>query len=104
LTSKNQWYIVNYIITHKKSTIAFSRWPGNSLGEFLPDGALPEPWDALLEDSFTPYETREAFELADLLYCENQMPQKQIDRLLHIWARTLIDVGRNPPFSRARDL
>lgn len=99
MASKSRWYILNYITARKKSTIAFSRQPGNSLGEFLPDGALPEPWDGTLEDSFAPYETRDAFELADILYRENQTLQKQIDRLLQIWAITLIDVGGNPQFS-----
>jgi hypothetical protein len=69
----------------------------------LPDGALPAPWDEHDED-FAPYDSRDAFELADLLYRRTQMPQGQIDSLLQIWARTMVNTGKNPPFCNARDL
>jgi hypothetical protein len=72
-------------------------------GEFLPNGSPPAPWEDKDMDDFSPFANREVFELADLLYRRNEMPQHQIDDLLQVWARTL------PPeadslFTSAQDL
>ena len=48
-------------------TFAFAGCPCNKKGECLPDGTMPAPRDEPDED-FALYDSREAFELADLLY------------------------------------
>ena len=77
--------------------------PCNYNGEFLPDSALPPAWDDQDPDDFSPFQSREAYELADLLYRRNEMPEHQIDDLLQIWARTL-PLEADTLFTSARDL
>ncbi|KAF8328733.1 hypothetical protein F5887DRAFT_897430 [Amanita rubescens] len=77
--------------------------PCNSTGEFLPEGTPPPPWNDQSPTNFAPYASRESFQLADLLFRRNQMPEDQIDDLLQIWARTLAP-NEDPPFANAQHL
>jgi hypothetical protein len=52
---------------------------------FIPNVMLPPPWDNRQFDDFSPFSGPEVFELADLLYQRNEMPEDQIDHLLQIW-------------------
>lgn len=45
-----------------------------------------------------PYANRPEFEFAKFTFTQNQMSAKHIDKLLNIWAATLISHGENPPF------
>ena len=72
-------------------------------GEFLPDGSPPPSWNDPAPNNFAPYVSREAYELADLLFRRNQMPEDQINDLMQIWARTL-PVDEDPPFANAPHL
>jgi hypothetical protein len=57
-----------------------------------------------LQDDWTPYESRIAFETADFLFSRNQTSAKQIDTLLDLWAASLIKHDDAPPFTDHRDL
>lgn len=87
------------LLTHSCSTGR----PCDPSGNFLPDGAPPLPWDDAAPEDFTPYTSRESYELADLLFRRNQMPEDQINDLLQIWARTL-PPDCDPPFISAQDM
>lgn len=63
----------------------------------------PPDWETPARNDFSPFESKESFLLADLLFQRTQMPQGQIDDLMQNWARTL-PLGQDPPFADVRDL
>ncbi|PBL04023.1 hypothetical protein ARMGADRAFT_912473, partial [Armillaria gallica] len=77
--------------------------PCDKDGNILPNGAPPPPFLYGLTDDFTPYEHHAAFELADLVYCCNQMPAGQLNDLLQIWCSTMQN-GTDPPLANTDDL
>ncbi|KAH0834698.1 hypothetical protein J3R83DRAFT_10225 [Lanmaoa asiatica] len=78
--------------------------PCDALGEFLPVGSPPASRERRPQDDWAPFHSRLQFKLADFLYTRNQMPAKQIDTLLDIWAESLCDVGGRPLFATHNDL
>ena len=46
---------------------------------------------------FSPFSSREAFLVSDLLFWHNEMPREQMNDLMQYCARTL-PVGHDPPF------
>jgi hypothetical protein len=77
--------------------------PCDSQGNFLPEGALPPPWDRPPTDDFSPFKNRAEFELADLLFRKDQMSASSINELLQIWAATLPE-DQDPPFVNQKHL
>ncbi|KAF8323650.1 hypothetical protein F5887DRAFT_1207891 [Amanita rubescens] len=73
-------------------------------GDFLPNNAVPPPWEDPGPDDFSPFRDRADFELAELLYRDVQMPKSSISRLMQIWACKLDDPDDEPPFLHAEDL
>ncbi|KAF8432344.1 hypothetical protein L210DRAFT_3311382, partial [Boletus edulis BED1] len=79
-------------------------------GNDLPEGAPPlsssssshqnsNPWH--------PFSHQAQFELANFLFCRNEMPAAQVDELMQIWARLNHDQNQQPstpPFTSAHDL
>jgi hypothetical protein len=49
-------------------------------------------------------ELRAQFELADFLFCRNEMPRAQVDELMQILAALNQDHHKDPPFASADDL
>lgn len=78
--------------------------PCDELGNFLPSGAPPPPRPTAPADDFSPYQSREEFELAELLYSRVQMSAGNIDALLDIWASTLAKHNDNPLFANAKHM
>src|SRR6266487_4402067 len=74
--------------------------PCNATGVDLPVGSQPPPFSALPDDDYTPYDSRNEFELADWIFRRNQTPGTQIDDLMDIWGAREGD----PPFSNHDDL
>jgi hypothetical protein len=66
--------------------------------DYLPEGTPPPPWDNLLPGDWSPYEGHASFELANLLYCCDQMPGSCIMDLMQIWVASL-DGDQDPPFA-----
>ena len=87
------------IFTPKKSQItdSYLGLPCDAQGNFLPEGALPPPWEERAIDGFDTFNDAAAFELADLLFRRDQMSGTNINDLLQIWARTLPQ-DQDPPF------
>ncbi|KAJ8691166.1 hypothetical protein PTI98_010762 [Pleurotus ostreatus] len=62
--------------------------PCTAKGAFLPPNASPQPRNIRPDDDWTPFESRSAFETADLLFRRVQMRQERIDDLMNIWNQT----------------
>jgi hypothetical protein len=66
-------------------------------GAFLPPNAPPELPTPKADDDWSPFTSRAGFELTDLLFSEAELSQKKIDKLLELWAATLVPHGDSPP-------
>ena len=55
-------------------------------------------------DDWSPFSSRAGFELAEFMYTDAELSQRKIDRLLELWAATLIPHGDSPPITNYRDL
>lgn len=74
-------------------------------GYDLPPNTPPPPHNPHADpEDWAPYETRLAFETAELLYVRNQMSAGDIDTLLRLWAASLAEHGAEPPFSSHKDI
>lgn len=67
----------------------------------MPFGSSPLPQPPTNATSYSPFECRADFELANLLFSRTQMPAKQIDALLDIWASKH---DGNTPFANHKDM
>ncbi|PPQ73084.1 hypothetical protein CVT24_009448 [Panaeolus cyanescens] len=77
--------------------------PCDAEGRFLPPDSPPLPTQLpSAPDDYSPFDSRASFELADLLYRENQMSASQINKLMEIFAATM-DTN-DPPFFGKDDL
>ncbi|KAJ7511317.1 hypothetical protein B0H11DRAFT_2387035 [Mycena galericulata] len=72
-------------------------------GNFLLPNTPPPSQERPPPDDFTPYASREDFELADLLYRRVQMSGGAIDELMQNWAARPVSSG-DPPFADHEDL
>jgi hypothetical protein len=76
-----------------------SRTPCDVTGDNLEPGLLPPPPDGHAEDDYSPFGSRAEFELAELLYVEEEMSAGKIDKLLQL----LADVyDTQPPFKSSQ--
>lgn len=73
-------------------------------GIFLPPEALPEPPTPKADDDWSPFTSRAGFELAEFLFAEAELSQKKTNKLLELWAATLIPHGDSPPIANHQDL
>ena len=75
--------------------------PCNCDGHYLPPDSPPPPNPPPLPDDYSPYESREAFHLAEFLYSREQMSGVKIDELLAIMASMY---NKEPPFHSHKDM
>ncbi|KAI6001202.1 hypothetical protein EDD15DRAFT_2477653 [Pisolithus albus] len=78
--------------------------PCNAQGDFLPNGAQPEPRQPKSPDDWSPYNSRLEFELADFTYTRSQMSAVSLNVLLELWAASLVEAGGRPIFSSCREM
>ncbi|KAG1734437.1 uncharacterized protein EDB91DRAFT_1250958 [Suillus paluster] len=71
---------------------------------FLPPGTPPPPPVNYPADDWTPFHDCVEFEMAELLYIDNQMSATKINRLLNLWAAMLVKHNDQPPFADHQDL
>ena len=81
----------------------FQGLPCDIDGKFLLKGAPPPLWDHPPLTDFSPFQNRTVFELAYLLFCQEQMSAGNINDLLQIWASTL-PCNQDPPFDGKQDM
>lgn len=78
--------------------------PCDHHGNFLPLGTPSAPRDPKSNVDWTPFASREGFELAEVLYLKAHLSQSIINQLLDIWSATLVPHGDPPPIADHRDL
>lgn len=79
--------------------------PCDKHGNPIPTGSPPPPRESDKgPEEWTPFGSRPMFELADLLYTKSEMPAKQIDELLTIFAATSVANGTTPPFVNHKEM
>lgn len=64
----------------------------------------PAPVPPKSNDDWTPFASREGFELADILYSKAHLSQSTINELLEIWTATVIPYDDSPPIANHNDL
>lgn len=78
--------------------------PCDYRGHFLPPGAPPVLLPPKPNDDWTPFTSREGFELANILYLRAHLSHSIIDDLLDIWSATLVPHDDLPPITSHQDL
>ncbi|KAI1786556.1 hypothetical protein LXA43DRAFT_975709 [Ganoderma leucocontextum] len=78
--------------------------PCDENGVYLADGEAPAPATSSTDDDWAPYKDRLQFEVADFLYTQDQMGGAKIDKLLELWAASVLPHGDTPPFRNHDDL
>ncbi|KAF8221283.1 hypothetical protein L208DRAFT_1328845, partial [Tricholoma matsutake] len=74
-------------------------------GNDLPPDTPPPPRDSDQgPDNWRPYDNCLQFEVADFLFCQNQMSAGDINCMLNLWAASLAIHNDEPPFSNTTDL
>jgi len=78
--------------------------PCDEEGNFLPEGTPPGCVESRVPGDWSPFNSRDEFELADLLFTRTEMSRGQVDELMQIWAsRSAVD-GGTAPFADSKDL
>lgn len=72
----------------------------------MPEGAAPANVISKDKDDWSPFSSRAAFELAELLYVKAEMSHSDMDSLFAIWNSTFLAAGyeSKAPFTNHRDL
>lgn len=75
-------------------------------GSYLPPNSTPPDLSSSTLNKWALYENQLQFELADFFYCCNQMPQKQFDELMDLWAVNvqMLHPDAKPPFANHQHL
>lgn len=73
-------------------------------GVFVPPNTPPELPTRKAESDWSPFTSRAGFELADFLFTNAQLSQKNIDHILELWAATLIPHNDSAPIADHLDL
>lgn len=76
----------------------------NKDGEFLTADATPEPPAVPSQTDWFPFNSRVGFELADFVFTDAELSKKKINRLLELWAATLVPHDVLPPATDHVDL
>jgi len=90
------------ILTHGSCTAIAKRC--NEDGEFLITDTLPAPQIVQSQTDWFPFDSRVGFELADFVFTEAELSKKKINRLLELWAATLVPHHVPPPIADHVDL
>ncbi|KAF9790606.1 hypothetical protein BJ322DRAFT_1104263 [Thelephora terrestris] len=73
-------------------------------GEFLPPGTPPTPPPSKPDDDWSPFTSRAGFELAEIFYTTAALSNDTIDRILDIWAATLVPHNDSAPITDHHNL
>ena len=75
--------------------------PCDATGDDLEPGAPPPPFEDHAQDNYSPFQSRAEFELAELLFAEEEMSAGKINKLLNVLS-ALYDT--QPPFTSSQEL
>ena len=73
-------------------------------GTVVPLNAPPEVPTIKADDDWTPFRSRAGFKLAEFMFTDAELSQRRIDKLLELWAATLVIHNDSPPITDRRDL
>lgn len=73
-------------------------------GAPIPLDAPPEVPPVKADDDWSPFKSRAGFELAEFAFADAELSQRKVDRLLELWAATLIPHGDSLPIVNHQDL
>ncbi|KAF9778110.1 hypothetical protein BJ322DRAFT_1014885 [Thelephora terrestris] len=73
-------------------------------GASIPQNAPPEVPTIKVDTDWSPFESRAGFELAEFAFADAELSRRKIDKLLELWAATLVRHGDSPPIVNQRDL
>lgn len=78
--------------------------PCDTEGNFLPEGTPPTPAGNRVPGDWSPFNSRDEFELADLLFKRVEMSRSHVDELMQIWGAHAALEGGTTPFTSGKDL
>ncbi len=78
--------------------------PCSSNGKFLEDPSCSPPSRTESTNDWTPFTSRLQFESADFLFQRARMSQGNVDRLLELWAASLLPYEALPPLASVQHL
>ena len=64
----------------------------------------PEVLTVKADDDWSPFVSRAGFELAEFMFTDAELSQRKINKLLELWAATLIPHNDSPPITNHRNL
>jgi len=73
-------------------------------GVLIPPDAPPEVLTTRADDDWSPFVSRAGFELAEFMFTDAELSQKKINKLLELWAATLVPHSDSPPIANHRNL
>ena len=73
-------------------------------GVSIPPNTAPEVPTTKADDDWSPFTSRAGFELAEFMFTDAELSQKKIDKLLELWAATLVPHGDSPPITSHQNL
>lgn len=73
-------------------------------GDFLPEGTPPALAENRVPGDWSPFNSRDEFELADLLFTRVEMSHSHVDKLMQIWGAHTALEGGTTPFTNSKDL
>lgn len=86
------------------SNHSYSACPCNKNGVYLVDSKVSVATASFTVNDWFPYKDCLQFEVADFLYSDNQMSGAKIDKLMELWAASVLPHGSTPPFCNHDDL
>lgn len=78
--------------------------PCDEEGNFLPRNTPPAHTKTRVPGDWSPFNSRDEFELADLLFTQTEMSHSQVDKLMNIWATRTARDGGTTPFTNSKEL
>ena len=73
-------------------------------GTPVPPNAPPGPQVVSADDDWSPFSSRAGFELAEYVFTDAELSRRKIDKLLELWAATLVPHDAPPPITNHQDL
>ena len=99
----SQW-LVHFLSCLDPFTHTAVAQPCDEEGNFLPEGAPPGCAETRVPGDWSPFNSRDEFELANLLFTRTEMSHGQVDELMQIWAARAARDGGTTPFTDSKDL
>ncbi|KIM70175.1 hypothetical protein SCLCIDRAFT_19107 [Scleroderma citrinum Foug A] len=88
----------------RESHVVLDATPTDKFSNDLPPDAQPTPQDTAQKNDWYPFTSHVKFETAEFLFTENQMPQSHVDRLMQLWAASMLHHNDRAPYTDSADL